>query len=52
MTDNMTVVKLKRAWCYVAHWRNLKRTNGLGWIGWWCPKCGYSFFAEWEDGHP
>lgn len=43
------MLKLKRTWCYIAHWRGLVRTNGFGWIGWRCPKCGYSFFAEWED---
>ena len=43
------MLKLKRAWCYIAHWRGLKQTVGFGWRGLLCPKCGYSFLAEWEE---
>lgn len=43
------MLRLKRAWCYIAHWRRLERMRGFGWRGWWCRQCGYSFFADWDE---
>jgi hypothetical protein len=42
-------IKLKRAWCYVAHWRHQELHQGFGWHGWRCGRCGFMWFVDWED---
>lgn len=41
-------LRLKRTWCYVAHWRHQFRTNGFGWRGWKCGRCGCVWITDWE----
>lgn len=43
-------VKLARGWCKLAHsWRLWVPTNGLGWTGSRCRRCGYSYFGKWDE---
>lgn len=43
-------IKFQRAWCYLFHWRGQVLHTGFGWHGWRCARCGWMFFAEWEEG--
>jgi hypothetical protein len=42
-------IKLLRAWCAAFHWREQVRHNGFGWHGWRCRRCGWMFFADWDE---
>ena len=45
----MLLVRLRRAWCYLFHWREQVPYNGFGWVGWRCARCGWMFFSDWDD---
>lgn len=52
--DVMTPEELKerdrqRVQCGLNHSDLHIPTNGLGWTGTMCPRCGFSFFGDWED---
>lgn len=49
MIATRTKTKIKRAWCYLFHWRHQSHHTGFGWYGWHCGMCGYVWFVDWED---
>lgn len=38
-------MSIRRAWCYVFHWRNQRRETGFGWHGWRCGICTERWFV-------
>jgi hypothetical protein len=37
---------MKRAWCYLFHWKRQRRFVGLKRYGWHCDKCGQEWIVE------